>query len=177
MGQWVIDPDHSVAAFAIRHMTIAYVRGQFNKISGTLHFDPADMGALKARAEIDVSSLWTGIKKRDEHLLSADFFDAGKYPKMTFETTKALALAPGRLRLSGDLSIRGVTRPVTLDVEYSGPVKAPMGEETSFGFTATTTLNPVDFGITWNVPMPEGVGFVVGSEARLTLDVECDLIE
>ncbi len=175
MNKWVIDPDHSIAAFSIRHMMIANIHGLFSNLTGALEFDPADMSTLKAEAEIDVSTLWTGIKKRDQHLLSPDFFDADKYPGMAFRSTKSEPAGGSRLKLSGELTIHGVTRPVTFDVEYSGPVKAPMGGETSFGFTAKTSVIREDFGVNWNVPMENG-GIMGGHEVQITLEVECDLV-
>lgn len=175
MAKWTVDPDHSVAAFSIRHMMIANVRGQCNKVTGTIQFDPKDLSRSSVEAEIDVRGLTTGNQKRDEHLMSADFFDVEKHPMIKFKSTGVKIGGRKRGKMTGDLTIRGVTRPVTLDVEYSGPVKAPEGGETSMGFFATAMINQQDFGITWNVPM-EG-GAVLGKEVRITLDIEADLAE
>src|SRR3990172_2258057 len=125
MSNWNIDPDHSVAAFAIRHMMISNVRGQFNSITGTINFDPANPGSATVKAVIAVSSLATGIRKRDEHLLSPDFFEVEKYPEIHFRSTGVEATGGNKGRVRGDLTIHGVTRPVVLEVEYSGPVKGP----------------------------------------------------
>lgn len=176
MAKWIIDPDHSVAAFSIRHMMIANVRGQFNRITGTIHFDAVDIPATSVEVEIDVSSITTGIKKRDEHLLSPDFFDVERYPSMTFRSTGVEPTGGNRARVTGDLTIHGTTRPVTFDAEYFGPVESPEGGEISMGFTAEFRINREDFGITWNVPLP-GDGVVAGHDVQITLDVEADLAE
>lgn len=174
MAKWNIDLDHSVTAFSIRHMMIANVRGQFNKISGTIHFDPPDVTKSSVEVTIAVNSIWTGIKKRDEHLQSPDFFDEAQYSVITFKSTKIESLGGNRCRVNGNLTIHGITHPVTLDVEYFGPVKSPF-DGTSIGFTATTRINREDYGITWNVPL-EGGGLMVGKDVEITLDVEADLI-
>src|SRR3989304_1932456 len=140
MSKWKIDPDHSVAAFSVRHLMIANVRGQFNNITGIIHFDPSALSASSVEAEIDVSGLTTGIKKRDEHLMSPDFFDAGKYPKILFKSTKVEPAGGNRGKITGDLTIHGITRPVTLEVEFSGPVKSPIGGEISIGFVGKTNI-------------------------------------
>jgi len=174
--KWVLDPVHSAAAFAVRHMGIAFVRGKFNMVKGTIHFDPPDVSTLSAEGEVEVASLGTGIEKRDAHLKSPDFFYGEKYPKIFFKGSKAEPLGNNKGRLTGDLTIRGITRPIIFEFEYSGPVKAPFGEETSIGFTATAKVRLLDFDLKWNEKMPEG-GFVVGPDALLTLDVEADLAE
>ena len=174
MAKWIIDPDHSVAGFAVRHMMISNVRGQFNKISGVVLFDPPDLDHLSVEAEIDAEGIYTGIQKRDEHLRSPDFFDVTRYPKIVFKSTKAEAGGGNRCKVTGNLTIRDVTRPVTFEVEYSGPVKDPFDEGgTSIGFSASTEINREDFGVLWNAPMEGGV--IVGKEVRITLDVEADL--
>ncbi|MEW6002196.1 MAG: YceI family protein [Nitrospirota bacterium] len=174
MAKWAIDPDHSVAAFAVRHMMIASVRGLFNKITGTIYFDPADIKNSSVEAAIDVASIWTGIQKRDDHLRSPDFFDAGKYPQIIFRSTRVESAGGKGLKIIGDLTIRGITHPVTMEVEYSGPVKSPFNG-TSLGFAGTTRINRQDYGVSWNEPM-EG-GFVVGDDVQITLDIEADLTD
>ena len=177
MAKWKIDPDHSCAAFAIRHMALAHVRGQFSNIKGLIHFDPADMSCTLVEVEIDVASVNTGIKKRDEHLLTGDFFDQGKYPVITF-TSKAVEFANnGRCRVAGDLTIHGTTRPVTFEGEYAGPRKNPYGDETTVGFSGTTMINREDFGIMWGSEPMEGGGLIAGKEVEIFLDVEADLAE
>lgn len=175
MKKWTIDPDHSVAGFCVRHMMVTNVRGQFNKLAGVIHFDPADTANSSAEARIDVAGVTTGIPKRDEHLRSEDFFDAKKYPEMTFRSTKLDGVRGNHFRVLGNLTIRGITRPVTLDAEFSGPVKGTEGE-LSIGFSGTATINREDFGITWNVGLEDG-GVVVGKEVKIYIDVEADLTE
>ncbi len=175
MRKWVIDPDHSVAAFTVRHMMVTNVRGQFNKIGGAINFDPADIANSSVEVNIDVAGLTTGIPKRDEHLRSNDFFDVEKYSAMIFRSAKVESTGGMRLRVFGDLVIRGVTRRVVLDAEYSGPVKGTEGE-LSIGFSAVTRINREDFGITWNVGLENG-GVVVGKEVQVYIDVEADLSE
>ena len=176
MAKWVIDPDHSVAAFSIRHMMIANVRGQFNKITGNVYYDPSDIGASSVEMTIAVSSLFTGIQKRDEHLKSPDFFDAEKYPVITFTSTKIETLGHSRAKVIGNLTIHGISRSVILEVEYSGPVKDPFGSGMSMGFTAETAINIEDYSINWNYPMESG-GAVVGKDAHINMDIEADLEE
>ena len=174
MAKWVIDPDHSVAAFAVRHMMVSNVHGQFNKISGAIQFDPSDVARAAVEAEIDVPGIHTGIPKRDEHLTSPDFFDVAKYPKILFKSTRVDLTGGNHFKVSGTLTIHGVTRPVTFDTEYLGPVKGTEEGETVIGFTATTAVDREDYGITWNVALLEKGGVVVGKEVQITLDVEAD---
>jgi polyisoprenoid-binding protein YceI len=168
-----MDPDHSVASFAIRHMMVALVRGQFNKLSGAIRLDPDDPASTSFEASIEVGSLLTGVKKRDQDLLGGNFFDAARFPLMTFRSTGAEPTGLNRLKVTGALTIRGVTRTVVLDAEFSGPVKSPFGE-TTMGFAATATVNREDFGIAWNVEMEKG-GAMVGRYVHIALDLEADL--
>jgi polyisoprenoid-binding protein YceI len=177
MAKWVIDPDHSVAAFAVRHMMVSNVHGQFNKISGTIRFDPSDIGHSSVEAEIDASGIYTGIPKRDEHLRSPDFFDVEKHPQIFFKSTRVEPGSGNRFGLTGNLTIHGVTRPIVFDVEYLGPVKGTEEGETCVGFTATTAINREQYDIMWNVALLEKGGFVVGREVQITLDVEADPLE
>jgi polyisoprenoid-binding protein YceI len=174
MSQWIIDPDHTVAAFSIRHMMIAYVRGQFNKIAGTLNFDPSNMKAASVDLKIDASSVFTGVQKRDDHLRSSDFFDVGIYPDITFRSTLIGSVNGNRARVTGDLTLHGITRQIVVDAEFTGPVKDPFGDGKSIGFTASVTINREDYGLMWNQPM-ENNGVMVGREVRLFVDVEADL--
>jgi polyisoprenoid-binding protein YceI len=159
-------------------MMVANLRGQFGKISGTIDFDPANPARSSVEATIDVTSLTTTNKKRDEHLFGAtDLFDISKYPEIVFKSTRVERPGDNRARVTGDLTMHGVTRPVTLDVEYFGPVKGPedLGGETTIGFAATTSINREDFGITWNVPIENGL--LLGKDVQITLDIEADLVE
>lgn len=176
MARWSIDPDHSVAAFSIRHMMIANVRGQFNMLGGTIQFDPSHIARSSVELTIEVASVVTGVKKRDEHLLSADFFDAAAYPHITFKSTSVEPVGGATGRIAGELTIHGITQPVTFDAAYYGPVKDPLGEGTSMGFSASLTINREDYGITWNQAMEAG-GVMVGKEVQLSIDLEADLAE
>jgi polyisoprenoid-binding protein YceI len=175
MPTWTIDPDHSVAAFAIRHMMISFVHGLCNGVSGTIEYDPADPAGLSVEAAIDIAGLDTGVAQRNAHLLSQDFFDAERFPAVTFRSTGAELKAERELLVRGELTIRGVTRPVVLDVAVSGPVTSD-DSDTSMGFRATATLNREDFGITWNVPVG-ATGFMVGKHVDLSVEIEADLVK
>jgi len=178
MAKWKIDPDHSVAAFAIRHLMLVSVRGQFNNVTGTITFDPKDPPASSVEASINMASITTGIRKRDDHLLSPDFFDAANHPAITFRSTGVEDKGSNRGKVKGDLTMRGITRPVVLDVEFFGPVKVPddFGGETTIGFSARTKINRQDFDVKWNVPLADG-GIMVGDEVEINLDIEADLEE
>src|SRR4030067_2033698 len=122
MTKWIIDADHSEARFSVRHFMIANVVGLFNKITGFVQFDPPDVGHLSVEAEVDVGSLTTGLTARDEHLLSPDYFDAGKYPKMVFKGQDVEPKGQNGGRLKGGFTLRGLTRPITLAFANFGPV-------------------------------------------------------
>ncbi len=173
--KWTIDSSHSAAGFSVRHMMIANVVGLFGKMTGIIYFDPPDIASLSVEAEIEVGSVTTGYPTRDEHLLSPDFFDAANHPKINFKSTKAESLGGNRGRITGDLTIRGKTQPLTLEFEYFGPVKSPFGGEITIGFAAAVKINREDYGVAWNETMPEG-GVVVDQEVKITLGVEADLI-
>jgi polyisoprenoid-binding protein YceI len=173
MAKWIIDPDHSVAAFVIRHMMVANVRGQFNKLSGAIFLDPDDMSKSSVEVAIDVSDIYTGIRKRDDHLRSPDFFDLEKCPQITFKSDSVDFAATKQLKVSGELTIHGKSRPASFNVEYNGPIKSPFGE-ISMGFAASTAVNREDFGLLWNMALDAG-GFMIGKEVRIYLDIEADL--
>lgn len=165
-----IDPAHSAAQFSIRHMMIANVRGEFSKVSGTVVFDADNPANSKADAAIEVASINTREPQRDTHLKSADFFDAEKFPTIAFHS-KEISAHGGDWKLKGDLTIHGVTREVSLDVEGPTPEhKDPWGN-LRIGATATGKLNRKDFGLTWNAALEAG-GVLVGDEVKLTIDVE-----
>jgi polyisoprenoid-binding protein YceI len=165
-----LDPAHSSAHFSVRHMMISNVRGEFSRLSGAVVFDPQNPAASSIEAQIETASINTSDAKRDAHLRSADFFDAEKYPSLTFRSTR-LARTEAGWTVEGDLTIHGVTRPVTLDVEGPTPeVKDPWGSG-RIGATASAKLNRKDFGLTWNTPLETG-GFLVGDEIRITLEIE-----
>lgn len=176
MARWIIDPDHSVATFSIRYLLIAHVRGLMNGMKGSITFDPPDLHGFSVQVDIDVSTVKTGVEKRDTHLLSPDFFDVSKYPKITFRSTKAESLGGNHMRVHGDLTLHGVTRPITIEGEYSGPVRLPesIGGETSLGFMGSTVVNREDFGMTWGLS-PMGGGLMAAREVSITLDIETDI--
>ncbi len=176
MAKWIIDEDHACATFAVRHFMIANVVGLFGKINGTISFDPPDIAHLSAEAEIDVSSISTGHKARDEHLLSSDFLDSAKYPKIAFRTTHVEALGKNQGQVTSDLTIRGITRPVSFKVECLGPVKSPFSGKSCIGFRGVTKINRKDYGIEANDAM-EGGGLVVGERIEITFDIQADLAE
>jgi len=177
MAKWHFDPDHTVAAFGVQHLGIAKVRGQFNKVSGTLTYDPNNPAATGLEVTIDVSSLYTGIRKRDIHLVSPDFFDAVNNPEITFRST-GCAMTGRSGQLTGDLTIRGTTHSATLAIELTEPIKLPedFGGETTLGLSARTIINREDFGLAWNVSLGDG-SVMVGREVEITLDGEADLEE
>lgn len=174
MAIWKIDPDHSTATFAIRHMALAHVRGQFGAFTGSINFDPGSKQGTSVVLEIDVSSVNTGNKTRDEHLLTSDFFDQPKYPKIVFKSTRVDFSGGNRCKVTGDLTLHGTTRPVSFEGEYAGPHGNPYGDEISVGFSGSVTLNREDFGMLWGIEPMEGGGLVAGREVQIFLDVEAD---
>jgi polyisoprenoid-binding protein YceI len=168
---WNIDPTHSVAEFKVKHMMISNVKGQFAKVSGTLTLDESEITKSRVEASIEASSIETRDAQRDGHLKSADFFDVEKFPTLSFKSTRIVAAKAGELAVSGDLTIRGVTRNVTFNVEGpTSPAKDPWGN-TRVAVSATTKINRKDFGLTWNAALETG-GILVGEEITITLDVQ-----
>jgi polyisoprenoid-binding protein YceI len=168
---WTIDPGHSAATFQVRHMIVANVKGEFGGPVGTASFDPKDLSTLRVDATIDARTINTRNPDRDKDLKSDLFFDVAKYPRITFKSKSVTVEGPGKLKLLGDLTIKGVTKPVTLDVE--GPtqqIKDIWGSQ-RIGATATTTINRRDFNIVYN-RMLEGGGAVVGDQVSISLDIE-----
>jgi polyisoprenoid-binding protein YceI len=169
--RWEIDSSHASASFAVRHLAVSNVRGSFSKVSGMVIWNEQDITQSRVEATIDASTVDTRDVQRDEHLRSGDFLDTAKFPTMTFRSTKVERAAAGRLRVTGELMIRGVTRNVVLEVEGPAPpVKDPWGNIKS-GFTATTTINRKDFGLTWNRALETG-GLLVGEEVKITIEAE-----
>jgi polyisoprenoid-binding protein YceI len=168
---WNIDPVHSVVEFKVKHMMISNVKGQFAQVSGTLKFDEARPENSSAEATIEVASINTRDAQRDGHLKSADFFDAEKYPSITFKSTSVKQTGAGRGTVEGDLTIHGVTRKVVLDVDGpTEPGKDPWGN-TRVAVSATTRISRKDYGLTWNAALETG-GVLVGDEVTITLDVQ-----
>jgi polyisoprenoid-binding protein YceI len=167
---WTIDSAHSSAQFQVRHLMISNVRGEFAKMSGNVVFDGKDYSTVKAEVVIQVASINTRESKRDDHLRSADFFDAAAHPTITFKSKQVQDVKGNKFKLAGDLTIRGVTKTVVLDVEATAPIKG-MNKETRLGAQATARLNRQDFGVKWNRAMDSG-GFVVGDEVQVVIDLE-----
>jgi polyisoprenoid-binding protein YceI len=168
--RWEIDSSHSSIHFSVRHLVIAKVRGQFTRWSGTVLAGDGDFARGSVDIVVDASSIDTGVVARDEHLRSADFFDVANYPEMTFRSTGVKRDGSGTLKLAGDLTIKGVTRKVSLAVEVEGHANDPWGNERA-AFTATTSIDRRDFGLTWNQVLESG-GVVVGDRIDITIDVE-----
>lgn len=168
-ADWNIDPAHTQASFAVKHLVVSTVRGEFGKTTGTVHLDDADLTRSSVEATIDAATVSTRNPDRDAHLRSPDFFDVARYPTITFRSTKVQKAAAGALAVSGDLTLRGVTRPVTLDVTISPEVKG-MGGETRRAFSATTRINRQDYGLRWSKAVEAGP--VVGDEVTISIDVE-----
>jgi polyisoprenoid-binding protein YceI len=168
---WEIDPAHASVEFRVRHLMVAWVKGAFPDVSGTVDIDEADLTKSKVSVTIGTASIDTNNVKRDEHLRSADFFNAASYPAMTFVSKKIVAEGGQLRQVIGDLTIRGTTREVTLSVDELTPaIKDPWGN-TRRGATASAEINRQDFGLTWNKAMETG-GVVVGDEVKIALNVE-----
>jgi polyisoprenoid-binding protein YceI len=167
-GAWKIDPSHSTVGFSVRHLVISNVRGEFSKYDAKVQLDDADPSRSSVEATIDAASIDTRSADRDGHLRSPDFFDVAKYPTITFRSTKVAMAGPDRLRVTGDLTLHGVTRPVTLEVTTSQEVKGLYGE-TRRGYTATAQLDRRDFGLVWNKMIEAGPA--IGDVVTLTLDL------
>lgn len=168
---WNLDPAHSAAEFKVKHMMISNVKGSIRGLKGILKLDEADPSRSSVNASADLNTLSTGDDQRDGHLKSADFFDAAKYPEMVFESTAVKKVGDDELGVEGNLTMHGVTKPVTFAVEGLGqPGKDPWGN-LRIGLTATTKINRKDFGLTWNATLETG-GVLVGEEVVITLDVQ-----
>jgi len=168
---WKLDPAHSAAEFKVRHMMISNVKGTFSGLTGTLLENPTDSTLSSVEASIDIATLNTGDAQRDGHLKSADFFDVEKYPTMTFKSTQVERKGEAEYRVSGDLTIHGVTKPVTFAVEGpSAPGKDPWGN-TRIGLSATIKINRKDFGLNWNATLETG-GILVGEDVQITVEAQ-----
>jgi polyisoprenoid-binding protein YceI len=167
--RWNIDSSHSGVHFTVRHLVISKVRGSFGKYQGTIDFDAENPAASKVAVRIDAASIDTREEKRDAHLRSPDFFDVEKFPELTFTSTK-VEKSGDDYRVSGELTIHGVTQPVVLEAEFLGNGKDPWGNE-RIGFAAKTTVNRKDFGLSWNQALETG-GVLVGEKIEIALDVQ-----
>ena len=168
---WKLDPAHSSAEFKVKHMMISNVKGTFSGLTGTLTEHTSDSSLSSIEASIPVATVSTGDPQRDAHLKSADFFDAEKYPEMTFKSTRVQKKGDEEYSVTGDLTMHGVTKSVTFAVEGpSAPGKDPWGN-TRIGLSATTKINRKDFGLIWNATLETG-GFLVGEEVQITVEAQ-----
>lgn len=170
MAKFNIDGSHSSATFSVRHMMISNVRGEFQKVSGSAEFDPANVAATRIEATIEVASINTREAQRDGHLKSPDFLDAEKFPTITFSSTSARATGDGELEVVGNLTIRGTTRPVTLKIEGPSPESKDPWGNTRIGASAHAKIKRSEFGMTWNSVIEAG-GVLVGDDVSISLDV------
>lgn len=168
---WSVDKAHSSVGFAVKHLMIATVRGSFSDYEATITFDENDPANLSFQGTIQAGSINTNNGDRDNHLRSADFFDVANYPTLTFASKKTEKVADGKYRVTGDLTIRGTTKEVVLDVEGLTPVIKGMQGDVRTGATVTTTINRKDFGVTWNKVLETG-GVVVSDEVKITIEAE-----
>jgi polyisoprenoid-binding protein YceI len=168
---WKIDPLHTAAQFAVRHMMISTVRGEFKGVTGTVIWDDQDATKSSVDVTIDTKTVNTGEEKRDQDLKSANFFEVEKYPTMTFKSKKVESAGAGKIKITGDLTLHGTTKEVVLDVDGPTPaVKDPWGNTRSAA-SATAKINRQDFGVKWNANM-DGGGVVVGDTVTITIDLE-----
>lgn len=168
--EYEVDTAHTQVMFKVRHMGVSTVTGKFNRFAATFAYDAADPTASWVTATIDAASIDTENERRDNHLRSADFFAADSFPNLTFQSTRVEDVGEGRLRVAGDLSIRGVTKPVVLNVALEGATVGQEGRPIT-GWTAETTINRKDYGLAWN-RLTEAGGWVVGDDVRIVLEVE-----
>ncbi len=181
--KWVFEPGHTAAEFSVRHMMVSNVRGHFKNVEGTVEYDTDYPTDISVKVEISAKDIWSGEPYRDDHLRSADFLDVENYPQITFTGGNIRMVSQNDFQLTGDLTIRGVTREVTLQVYHLGKWDTSYWEDgvdkgpiTRAGFVAKTEINRHDFGVSWNDTMDKG-GIVVGNTAHLTIDIEALLIE
>jgi polyisoprenoid-binding protein YceI len=181
MARWFLEPGHTAAEFCVRHMMVTHVRGHFKNVHGALELDFDAPDAARLEATIDTRGLWSGEPDRDAHLRSADFLDVEHFPQITFRSTSVRIMSPNEGLVTGDLTIRGVTRSVGLETQYLGQWQTPWwegdvdkGPKTRAGFVATTRIDRHDFGVSWNSPLARG-GFVVGHQVVITIDAEAVL--
>ncbi len=174
---WTVDTNHSAANFAVKHLLVSTVRGTLGPIKGSIWYDGKNISTARAEVTIDVAGIDTGNEGRDNHLRTPDFFDVPNHPTITFKSKRAVPGTGGAFKLIGDLTMRGVTKEVTLDVEAPSPVVTRPGRNGGppsyvTGATATTTLNRFDFGLQWNSLIEAGGGAVVGADVKVTIDLE-----
>jgi polyisoprenoid-binding protein YceI len=181
MAKWSFEPGHTAAEFCARHMMVTYVRGHFKDVHGKLEFDLEDPAHSSVEVVIDAGKIWTGEPARDAHLRSADFLDVENFSEITFRGDQVSLIGEVDYRVNGDLTIRGITRPVTLEVHYLGEWQTPWwedgvdkGPKRRAGFVAKTSINRHDFGVSWNDKMDKG-GIVISNVVEITIDAEAIL--
>ena len=175
---WIFEPGHTAAEFSARHMMVSNVRGHFKNVEGVLEIDPENPTDVSIEATIDAKAIWTGDTDRDDHLRSADFLDVDNHPEITFKGHQVNLISENEFKLTGDLTIRGVTREITLAVRYLGQWDTPFWEDgvdkgpmKRAGFSAKGRINRNDFGVSWNDNLDKG-GIVVSNEVDIIIDVE-----
>jgi polyisoprenoid-binding protein YceI len=178
MATWVFEPGHTAAEFRARHMMVCWVRGHFKDVHGSLQFDPDDPDRLDVEATIQAPKLWTGEPQRDDHLRSSDFLDVGNHPTLSYKSTGSKCVGANDYEVSGGLTIRGITRPVALEMHYLGKWSTPYwtatgdaGPVTRAGFVGEARINRQDFQVSWNGQLANG-GVIVGDEVLIRIDVE-----
>ena len=167
---WTIDPAHTEVGFSVKHLMISTVRGRFADVRGTIQLDGSDLTRASVEAEIATASIDTRQDQRDAHLRSADFFEVEKYPTITFRSTAVERTGNDRYRITGDLTIRDITREVVLEGTDEGRGRDPWGGD-RLGFSATTTIDRSDFGLTWNQALETG-GVLVSDQIKISIDLE-----
>jgi polyisoprenoid-binding protein YceI len=166
---FTLDKSHTDVTFSTKHMMVTTVRGKFNAVEGTLNLDPENPSASSGSFSVETASIDTGVDQRDGHLRSADFFDAENYPTMDFTSTAVEAKGGDEYAVTGDLTIKGVTRPITFDVEFLGLYRSMAGAQRA-GFHATARINREAYGLTWNVALESG-GWLVGKDVKIEIDL------
>ncbi|MEN1967098.1 YceI family protein [Lentibacillus sp. N15] len=169
--KWIVDPVHSSLEFVVKHMMISKAKGVFNDFKANITADPEDLTDSEIEFIIDVNSIDTRKSDRDDHLRSADFFDTENHPEMTFRATSITKKSEDQYDVTGDLTIRGTTKPVTVAVEFEGQHKDPMSGDTVAGFSGSTEINRRDFGLTWNAALETG-GVLVGDKVKINIEIE-----
>ncbi|MFC2947397.1 YceI family protein [Virgibacillus sediminis] len=173
---WNVDTAHSEVGFTVKHMMISKVKGTFNDFSAVIEADVEDLTDSNVEVTIDAASIDTRQEGRDDHLRGEDFFDVEKYPKITFVATDIKKKSGNNYDVTGDLTIKGTTKPVTVDVVYEGQSKDPMSGNIVAGFSADTTINRKEFGLTWNAPVETG-GVLVGEDIKVHAEIEAHKAE
>ena len=168
-GTWTIDPAHTVIGFRVRHLMAATVRGSFKSFSGKIHIGDSPEDS-RAEVAIDAASIDTGVEDRDRHLRSQDFLDAATHPTLDFASREVRPVSDGRYQIEGDLTIRGESRPVTLELDYLGLMTDPWGNDKAL-FSATTSIDREAWGLTWNAPLQSG-GWLVGKTVDIELEIQ-----